>query len=221
MQWVERFEAYYRIWTPVSGLAGDLRAAISFARDEPADHLPWDPDSEEVFIPDDYVETYLTSALCHYARFQLERRRFVGRHGGLWLLSDAEVEQQVADAIYRIAWHNNLLEEDDAWLRRNLGDARHEEQDHFMRLLASTKTGSMIHAKWQEYGRTCVCSDLEAGDGPQCQVHMAITACDDYMRLIDEGWVRIADWYRPGSTPRRGVEGQELYDAHVTAKRQP
>lgn len=219
VQWVERFEAYYRIWTPVSGLEADLRAAIQLSREEPADHVPWDPNSAEAFDPDEYVNMYLTNALCHYTRFRLELRRFEGRHGGLWLLSDADVEQQVADAIYRIGWHNNILEEDDAWLRRHLGDARHEEDDHFVHLLASTTTGTMIHRKWQAYGRTCTCQDLEHGDGPQCQVHMTIAACDDYMRLIDEDWMRIADWYRPGSTPRRGVEARELYDAHVKAAR--
>lgn len=219
VQWVERFEAYYRIWTPVSGLAADLHAALMYYRDKPSDHLPWEPDSHEAFDPIDYAQTYMTSALCHYARFQLELRRFVARHGGLWLLSDAEVEQKVADAIYRIGWHNNLLEEDDAWLRRNLGDARQEEDDHFVHLLASTTIGTMIHRKWQQLGRDCECVDLEDGDGPECQVHSTIAACHEYMSLIDEDWRRIADWYRPESKPRQGVEGYELYDSHVSAVR--
>lgn len=219
VQWVERFEAYYRIWTPVSGLAGDLRAAIGFYRREPSDHLPWDPDSAEAFDPVEYGQTYMTSALCQYTRFKLELKRFGVRHGGLWLLSDADVEQKVSDAVYRIGWHNNLLEEDDAWLRRNLGDARQEEDDHFIHLLASTNMGTLIHRKWQQLGRDCECVDVEHGDGAACQVHSTIAACDDYMALIDEDWLRIADWYRPESRPRRGVEASELYDAHVGAIR--
>lgn len=219
VQWVERFEAYYRIWTPVSGLAGDLRAAIDLYRQEPSEHLPWDPDSAEPFDPVDYAQTYMTSALCHYTRFKLELKRFNVRHGGLWLLSDADVEQKVADAVYRIGWHNNLLEEDDSWLRRNLGDARQEEDDHFVHLLASTTMGTAIHRKWQQLGRDCRCTDIEHGDGPECQVHSTIAACDDYMRFIDDDWMRIADWYRPESKPQRGIEAAELYDAHVAAVR--
>lgn len=91
----------------------------------------------------------LTNALCHVTAYRLELRHFQRRHGGLWILYDAEVEQQVADAIYRIGWHNDTLEEDDAWLRRHLGDARHELDDHFVHLLASTTTGTIIHRKWQ------------------------------------------------------------------------
>lgn len=219
VQWVERFEAYYRIWTPVSGLASDLSAAVTMYRAEASDHLPWDLDSDKAFDPVEYGEYYMTLALVHYARFLVELRRFVTRHGGLWLLSDAEAEQQAADAIYRIGWHNNMNEQDDAWLRRNLVDARHEENDHFIQLMQSTTMGSLIHRKWQEFGRTCQCQDLEHGDGPECQVHATISACQDYMTLIDEDWVRIADWYRPGTRPSRGVVAEELYKTHVEAIR--
>lgn len=217
VQWVERFEAYYRIWTPVSGLANDLKAAVDFYRDEPAHHLPWDPDSEEAFDPVDYAETYMTFALCHYASFQLELSRFISRHGGLWLLSDADAEQQVASAVYRIQWHNGLIQDDDAWLRRHLADSRHEERDHFIHLLATTSMGTRIHQKWQATGRDCECEDIENGDGPECQLHGMIRACKDYMDLIDNDWMKIADWYRPGSQPRRTIDPIKMYETHVTA----
>lgn len=217
VQWVERFEAYNRIWTPVYGLGADLLAAMETYRHEPADHLPWDPDSEQTYDPVAQAEMYMTHALCHYARFQLEVRRFISRHGGLWLLSDADVEQQVSDAVYRIGWYNNLPEDDDSWLRRNLVDARHEENDHFVQLLTSTATGARILEKWQEMGRNCQCTDVTDGDDPSCHVHNTIRACHDYTDLIEADWLRIADWYRPGSRPQRGVEAVALYDAHVSA----
>lgn len=217
VQWVERFEAYYRIWTPVSGLAGDLLAAVSFYRQEPSEHLPWDPDSADPFDPVEYGQYYMTLALVHYTRFLVELRRFGSLHGGLWLLSDTETEQQTADAIYRIGWHNNMNEDDDSWLRRNLVDARHEENEHFVQLMASTTMGTHVHRKWQEYGRSCHCQDAEHGDGPECQVHATIKACQDYMTLIDEDWLKIADWYRPGSKPIRSVQAEDLYAAHIRA----
>lgn len=219
VQWVERFEAYYRIWTPASGLAGDLLAAINMYRQEPSEHLPWDPNSEEPFDPVEYGQYYVTLALVHYARFLVELRRFVSRHGGLWLLSDVEKEQEAADAIYRIGWHNNMNEDDDSWLRRNLVDARHEENEHFVQLMVSTTMGTRVHRKWQDFGRSCHCQDVEHGDGPECQVHATIKACQDYMTLIDEDWLKIADWYRPGSTPVRSVQPEDLYAAHVHAIR--
>jgi hypothetical protein len=109
VQWVERFEAYYRIWTPAYALAANLEAAVKTRRDEPAEHLPWDPDSAEPYDPLDQADGYGRYALYAYAQFQLEVKKFMTRHGGLWLLSDVDVEQQVADAVYRIGWHNRLI----------------------------------------------------------------------------------------------------------------
>lgn len=127
--------------------------------------------------------------------------------------------QQAADAVYRIGWHNNLNQENDSWLRRHLVDARHEENDHFIQLMQSTTMGTLIHRRWQEFGRSCLCRDPEKGDGPECQVHETIRACQDYMTLIDEDWIRIADWYRPGARPHRGVAAEELYKTHIEAVR--
>jgi len=39
------------------------------------------------------------------------------------------------------------------------------------------------------------------------------------MTLIDEDWVRIADWYRPGTQPSRAVVAEDLYKTHVEAVR--
>jgi len=37
----------------------------------------------------------ITSSAC----FQLDCKRFISRHGGLWLASDAETEQHIADTV--------------------------------------------------------------------------------------------------------------------------
>lgn len=218
VQWVERFEAYYRIWTPAYALAANLEAAIKTRRDEPAEHLPWDPDSAEPYDPLDQADGYGRYALYAYAQFQLEVKKFMTRHGGLWLLSDVDVEQQVADAVYRIGWHNPMNEDDDSWLRRFLADSRHEEPQHFAQMLKATNIGSVTLLEWQEYVASCQCADLERGDAG-CQVHATIRACRDYCDLIDADWLKIADWYRPGSTPRRGVTGAMLYDEVVQRRR--
>jgi hypothetical protein len=169
VQWVERFEAYYRIWTPAYALAANLEAAIKTRRDEPADHLPWDPDSTEPYDPLDQADGYGRYALYAYAQFRLELKKFMTRHGGLWLLSDVDTEQQVADAVYRIGWHNPLNEDDDSWLRRFLADARHEEPQHFAQMLKATNIGSLTLQEWQEYVASCDCPDLNtANPGARC-----------------------------------------------------
>ena len=37
-----------------------------------------------------------------------------------------------------------------------------------------------------------------------------IRAATDYMDLIDQDWLRIADWYRPGTTPQHRLDHREL-----------
>ncbi|MFI1955918.1 hypothetical protein ACH437_29465 [Streptomyces xinghaiensis] len=216
VQWVERFEAYYRIWTPAIHLAGDLRAAISTRHEAPAEHLPWDPDSDEPFDPEDQARGYARYALYAYTRYRLELRKFMIRHGGLWLLSDTETEEKVADAIYRIGWHNPLNEDDDSWLRSALSEARGEESDRFFSQVFARTTGERIHDEWQEHVASCACPDLDQGEDG-CQVHATITAAQEYCDLIDADWLKIADWYHPGARPPRSTDDHQLYAKHVKA----
>lgn len=209
VHWVERFEAYYRLWTPAYALAANLEAAVKTRREAPAEHLPWDPDGAEPYDPEDQANGYGRYALYAYAQFQLELKKFITRHGGLWLLSDVDVEQEVVDAVYRIGWHNPLNEDDNSWLRRFLADSRHEEPQHFAELLKATSIGGQTLKEWQDFIASCECPVDAVRE--VCQVHATIRACNAYCDLIDQDWTKIADWYRPGSSPRRGVTGADLY----------
>lgn len=208
VQWVERFEAYYRIWTPVAHLSNDLRAAIETRQEADPGHAPWDP-STPWDGPEGQARKYAHYALFAYALFKLEVKKFITRHGGLWLLSSREVESQTADAIYRIGWHNNLTEADDSWLRLTLAQADHEEQIHFSQLLHKTPGGDAIHAKWQKLVASCACSSERPQPG--CQVHATMQACEDYVQLIDEDWDRIADWYHASDRRPPRIEAEDLY----------
>jgi hypothetical protein len=77
-------------------------------------------------------------------------------------------------------------------------------------MLAATNIGSVTLLEWQEFVASCACPGPEHGE-PGCQVHATIQACHDYCYQIDTDWLKIADWYRPGSAPRRGVTGAVLY----------
>lgn len=214
--WVERFEAYYRIWTPVYALKADLEAALATYKKEPSDHLQWDPNSVEAFDPVKEAQGYARSALYWYARFLLAEKRFIDERGGLWLFSDAEVEVVVSDSVYRIGWHNPINEENDSWLRRKLADSRYQEAEHFYRSLQGSSMGEHIHSLWQQFVLDGHESEIN-GDVSASQVHSTTAACDQYRRSVDDDWMRIADWYAPGSTPPRGVDGADLYRRIVDA----
>lgn len=217
VQWVERFEAYYRIWTPVYALGANLEAALDTYQEEPLEHLPWDSTSKKAYSPEGQVRGYARSALYNYAQFLLEVKRFMSKHGGHWLLSDSETEQTVADTVYAIGWHNDLNDDDDSFLRRHLADARHEETEHFWQILISLPQGTRIHDQWQAMVEDGVGITNESGKKTS-QVWLTIEACQQYCDFIDADWMKIADWYRPGSTPRRGESGKTLYQGLIGAR---
>lgn len=214
VQWVERFEAYYRIWTPAYALAEDLEAAIDTYLEEPSEHPPWAPESDQPYDRDRQAQGYGHSALYRLTEFWLELRRFKSRHGGLWLLSDAQVEQDVADAVYRIGWHNDLSDGDESFLRRLLADSRHEEVEHFWNVLQGFPRGMEINRRWQEMIRQGVGLTTEE-EKAKSQVWLTIAACRDYCRLIDEDWLRIADWYREAPQMTEPLSGASLYQAQL------
>lgn len=214
--WVERFEYYFRIWTPVYALKADLEAALATYNMEPADHLPWDPDSVRAFDPVEQAQSYGRSALFWYVSYLLAVKRFIDERGGMWLFSDPQVEDFVTDAVFRIGWHNPINEENDSWLRRKLADSRHQEAEHFYRTLEASSVGEDILGVWQKFVRDG--HDAEArGDTSASQVHSTVVACEDYRSAIDNDWLKIADWYAPGSKAPRGLDGKDLFAQHLKA----
>lgn len=214
--WVERFEAYFRIWTPVYALAADLEAALDFYRDEPAEHLPWDPDSEQPYDPLHEAWGYARSALYRYTQFSLEIKRFMSRHGGMWLFSDPKRETEISDMIYRIGWHNPINEENESWLRRTLATSQLEEAQPFYGQLKASTQGEMIQGIWQKFVRDGHEAAV-AGDTSTSQLHGTIAACNEYVTAIDEEWLQIADWYAPGSAKPLGINALSLYADHIAA----
>ncbi|MFB2556757.1 hypothetical protein [Herbiconiux liangxiaofengii] len=213
VQWVERFEAYNRMWTPAWALAADLEAALATYLEKPAPHPPWDPTLDQPFDPIEQAQMYARSALYRLAHFELELKRFMSRYGGMWLLSDAEREVEISDVVYKITWHNNLTSEDESFLRRLLADSRHEEADHFIATLLSLSQGRRIEKKWQYLVRQAVGQSEEEKDLDQ--VRQTIAACHRYCELVDQEWLKIADWYRPGTSLTRGVDATVLYTGHI------
>ncbi len=236
VQWVERFEAYYRIWTPVIALGGDLAAYRSTLNeperrwdlpDEPGRRL--DPMSLETehYTQEYQAEGYIRFAMFRFAQVLWELRQFMIRHGGFWLLSDSETETAVTDAIYRISWHSPNNERDDSWMRTVYSKADGELHT-FQHFIETTTLGSATHREFQEWAAQCQCTwdegrssdargsyfataKTDAAINEICSLHQVIEACSDYCELIDVDWTKIADWYRIEGRPRRGLTGEALY----------
>lgn len=216
IQWLDRFEAYYRLWTPISRLGDDLLAAITTRREPDSEQPPWDTegrqgDSEDWNGIEDQARGYARGALYAYAWYQLALRRFMVRHGGLWIFGDADVEQEIADCIYKISWYTTFNMQDDSWLRRLLSQSQFEEELSFIELLRSMPIGPSVHQEWQEFVAACQCESDEH-QREDCRVHAMVQASQRYCHLVDGEWYKIADWYHPDTKPRRPITGAELYD---------
>ena len=223
VSWVERFEDYYRIWTPVYALAADLSAYRATLLDE---DRPYDrPEEEgrrldpmtletEGYTQEYEAEGYIRFALYRFAEFLSEMHRFCVRRGGFWLLSSPQVEEAARDAIYRIGWYTPNNERDDSWMRITMKQSD-GELHQFQHLLKSTTIGQGTHAEWQQWASECACTfdtkrreeergtyfatkDTDPGIAEDCALHQVIAACQDYLAIIDRDWLGVADWYGVG-----------------------
>jgi hypothetical protein len=229
IHWVERFEAYYALWTCILALGGDLTAYRS-TRLEPDRPYDREPTEQE---PKGYTQElqaagYGTDALFHFAGYLYRLEQFIRSHGGLWLFHSKQVENEIADAVQLIRLYAPTNEQDDSYLRACYCERAQGELDPFRKLIASEPILNDLHAEWQEWLETCECTwqlDLDRsstrayfptyttdpGISDACMVHTVIKACGDYCLLIDDEWDRIADWYRLGEARRPSEKPEDEY----------
>lgn len=181
INWLEQHRSYRRIWTPITGIRNDLPFLVEYLKDEEQQY--------------DEICDRLSSMSWYFARFSTELDRFVEEQGGLWLLSDAEAEIQAADCIYRLDACVPLGEADASWLRQLLARADNHELEPFTDLLIEAgELRKELMGAWVSWARDCNCRDTDTE--PRCQRHKWETAADQFIRLIDDDWYRVADWYR-------------------------
>ena len=97
-----------------------------------------------------------------------------------------------------------------------------------VRAIKDDEIAMSIHDEWQDWvATTCDCSwDLGSRQGreifptpinnthisDQCDMHMLISACNDYCLLLDDSWDQVADWYRDAPKPyRKGTTAEEVF----------
>jgi hypothetical protein len=179
IDWLEQHRSYRRIWTPLSGMRNDLdvlrRYLAAEAEDQPA------------------IADRLCNITYQWARFELALQRFIEAQGGLWLLADADSEIAAAEAIYKLQVYVPLGETDSSWLRTLLADSPHEELDSFGDLLVAA--GERRRELMQVWLQWAGCPEPEDGDC-SCSLHTWLRTADEFIRLIDEDWYRVADFYR-------------------------
>lgn len=229
VEWLARFEAMYRVWTPLTGVGNDLTAYRSTLLEE---DRPWDAVTNtdgSGYSQESQAAGYATFALAHYVRFLVELRDFEVRFGGLWLLPEPQAETDLREAVHRVELSIANSERDNSFLRSTMSEVPGREMHGFLQALAATDLGRAIHAEWQDWVGTCECSwELGSrvgrsyfpthlgnpGISEQCDMHRLIAACNDYCLILDDAWDAIADWYHDVPKPiRTYTTAEEIYEA--------
>jgi hypothetical protein len=217
VHWLERFEAYFRIWTQVYALGADLTAYRQTLIDpsRPWDQLPDEDDPADLgYTQEDQAMGYGTFALVRHAMALRAEQHFIDRFGGLWLLSSSTAEAEARDALAAIRASLPTNERDHSWLR-TAAQADHEMHE-FLLALQDDPIGKATRKEWQDWLSACQCKwTAEQHDPsieyfptaryhgeivPACPTHQAIEACSRFCALIEQEWLKVADWYSIPST---------------------
>jgi hypothetical protein len=177
--WLDRFQYYYRIWSDLSGLEADLMVYLKVRHDAQA--------------TPSQLETRRRTALWFLARYFLHVDQFVDQRGGLWLLSDEEQAQRVADAIGLLSFHPPCTQQDASWLSFAALEEAVPAFHLFTRKLDEDEAGERILARWRAWLEACRC-DTKAPD-EDCELHIVLQQCGRYMEIIDREWNRIVEWF--------------------------
>jgi hypothetical protein len=183
VDWLARFECYYRIWSYVAGVRNDVTVGLARLRsDAPAE-----------------ADYFVRKSLYHHAAFLAELESFTRERGGLWVLPDPKAEQTVADAVWIIRDPTPLTEVDESVLRLAIGG-----WDEIATFMQATHTDAALRGRvetWRDWMQTCQCEDLERPK-EDCSVHQCLRWAVSFMTTLDEQWDLLADWYdvpRPAS----------------------
>jgi hypothetical protein len=190
---LRRYEAYYSMYTPLSGLRADLTAAIEMRREG---------DTElNRSVDFDHASLY------DYATFLRAKRAFEATYHGLWVFAQADIEQAMADCVKLIEHFSGLRSREESWLRLTHSEA--EELHTFAGQLECDENGRSALRRWRNRIEECTC-DLSR-PAPRCRVHALMRACDYYTTVLDTDWYRVVPWHE-GPPPNFGnIDPASLY----------
>jgi hypothetical protein len=190
---LRRYEAYYAMYTPLSGLRADLTTVLELRRDG----------EDEM----NKIDAFVASSLHAYAEFLLAKRDFMDSYHGVWVFAQADIEQAVADAIKFIEHFSGVRYRDESLLR--LEQAEHQELHSFISQLEADEVGRQALRRWHQRIFECGCEPEQPS--PECRVHMLMRACEYYTLVLDLDWYRVVPWHQ-GPPPSLGaVDPASLY----------
>lgn len=178
VDWLARFEDYYRLWSALSGLVLDLRLAL---RDTRASH---DADARHM----------MDQSLWFFVCFLAELDAFSRKRGGLWLLPTRRPadESALADSLWLISKASPFRRLEESELRVLYRNTDPREVSVF--LPALERSASTLRRNWHTWVQTCTCRDVKHGN-KRCRVHQVIRQGALYNDLVDSYWDELADWY--------------------------
>lgn len=186
IDWIARFEDYYRVWDPVVSLKDRLQAALAAARGK------HEKPRHRLSPPQPYAEYLALCALYDFVSYLAGVDEFIKQRGGLWILPHAIAEQAVADSAFVVADAApfNLIQQSELLAAHRAVPDRHAlierlEGDSDLRPFA---TG------WSDWLASCSC-ELSNPQPQQCSVHEVIAAAGTICKTLDQQWDELADWY--------------------------
>jgi hypothetical protein len=210
IHWLERFEAYFMVWTPVYAFGADLTAYRQTLIDPSSEWEQTTCDGSTIYTKEVQADGYGAFALFNLACALGAERHFIARYGGLWLLSSPEAEAQTRDALHAITLATSMNERDRSWLRTVMQDADGELHG-FLSTVRQDPIGRATWEEWKEWLDGCTCfwqplahdpaveyfptGRYHGGITPTCSLHQAIEACNNFCTLIEGEWMKVADWY--------------------------
>jgi hypothetical protein len=184
INWLTRFESYYKLWTAASGVRHDLEQALSY----------------RACNEDGTAALFTRKSLYFYAQYLAELNRFQDEYGGLWIFPNTKTEDALADSTWLIRKPIPLGEVAESIIR--LTYEQTPAMAFFMHAtFAKPYLGEIIEL-WSRWVQSCSCADLDGDPRDDCDVHRTIGWIKLYMDGLDAQWDFLIDWYalpRPGS----------------------
>ena len=229
IHWLERFEAYFRIWTPVYALGADLTAyrETLIQSDQQWEHLI-EKRGEPQYTRKMQADGYAQFALFHFAAVLSARQHFMVRYGGLWLLSSATAEVNARDALQGLISPTAMNERDHSWLQIQFNQAAGEMHDFIIKLKA-VRVGTATLQEWADWVDLCNCRWAPRNVDPtveyfpsarynaeidsDCLVHQTVESANRFCTIIENEWLKIADWYGGTPIPVDNTDGRDHKNA--------
>jgi hypothetical protein len=179
VDWIDRFDYYYRIYSSFDGVSNDLTVFY---------------DKRGRNLSDRRLTEYERASLFHFANSHLALDIFVQEKGGNWILSDEDLARSLTDWVWSIHFHPPFSQTDLDWLSLSVTHRPAPNSVKFLEVIDASDHGQLLLRRWHQWLHACEC-DPTAPDLETCEPHRVIKYCDRYVDTIDKEWAKIGSWF--------------------------